>query len=65
MTDREEKWWQKVSEVLGDCTCDDAYKSRHLIAPDCIWCHAGQELFDALEGAYRLGRYDQRHGIEP
>lgn len=33
-----------IKSVLGDCTCGKMYKSRDLVAPDCVWHNYHEDL---------------------
>lgn len=51
-----ERFEEMAKGILGDCTCDEMYKSRDMIAPDCIWHNCHEDLIDGLQGAYSLDR---------
>lgn len=36
-------------DILGDCTCHEAYKGRKLTDPNCVLCNFGQDLQEALD----------------
>jgi len=48
---------EKIVQITGECFCDEAYTSRDLIAPDCVYhdCRHGiGELLDLLTEARGL-----------
>ena len=42
-----------AQRILGACSCHEAYKSRGLTAPDCVWCDCSAELIEALRATRR------------
>ena len=37
--------------ITGPCSCHEAYKSRGLTAPDCVFCDCAEGIADALAQA--------------
>ena len=48
-------WAETAQRILGSCSCHEAYKSRGMTAPDCVWCDCSAELIEALHTAYAAG----------
>ena len=48
-------WAGTAQRILGACSCHEAYKSRGMTAPDCVWCDCSAELIEALNAAYAAG----------
>ena len=48
-------WAETAQRILGSCSCHEAYKSRGMTAPDCVWCDCSAELIEALNSAYAAG----------
>ena len=49
-------WAEKIAiDILGACSCHEAYTSRNMIAPDCVWHDCSEELIAALRKARREG----------
>jgi hypothetical protein len=45
MNDKEE---EIVVRITGKCSCHESYKSRGLIAPDCVFHECGEEITDLI-----------------
>jgi hypothetical protein len=39
----------QVVRITGNCSCHEAYKSRGLLAPDCVYHDIGGEIADLIE----------------
>ena len=46
-----EKDRDKALAITGPCSCHEAYKSRGLTAPDCVFCDCAEGIADALAQA--------------
>lgn len=40
---------EEIASALGSCTCDEAYKTRNLTAPDCACCNFSEGVEELLE----------------
>lgn len=43
-----------LEQHIGDCTCDEMYKSRDMIAPNCCWHNELEGMLEAMQKAYDL-----------
>ena len=59
-------WAEKIAiDILGACSCHEAYASRGMIAPDCVWHDCSEELIAALRKARRIGLDAALAEVEP